>query len=374
MQYLITPAQRLMRYHLLLSELLKNLEPGMNDYIIIQSALSQTKQVADAVDKSVAEWESRVKILEIREEVSGLDGKLTLVMPHRKFVASYSDVKWLRESSKKEHQFKPIRLIIFSDMLLVCRRGKYKTHFMFTEEPVPWPDKNSKCIVPALLHLETETDTGVRSPLTVGNNTNQGNGSLFSASSSTRNCMLDFVTKDELVTFLASSQQQRDDIFDKIQTQLDNVQLNSPFVNSANKADPLRQRPALSVKMLRRRFTFRKPTNQYAKMFGDDRDSVSPEVHNTNLPEMSNSHRSPIVGLDLSGLSTSVKPSPMNFTPSKSLDTFSSARELAVALDSFFDAAAPIPQPIVTGDKEPHRAEVPHYHNNPYLTPEDLNC
>lgn len=326
------------------------MEETSRDYSLIRSARDQTKGVADYVNASVAEWENRLKIIELRDEIHGLDGKVDLIQAHRKFVSSHINVKWLRESSKMSHVFKHIRLIIFSDMIIVCRRGKYKTHFMFTEEPIPWPDKNVKCADNKQSH-ECE------------------------------DCKLkfDLVTKNEVITFMASSEQQRDEIYSEIRTQTDNLRSNNPNVKSADKADPLRQRPALSAKMLRRKFSLRRSNDDKVLQYSQFRDEIP--VSPTAVPkiELGRGHKSPIVGLDLSGLSNddekvsyskTLDPRQLHSYRSRNrpqenseLATTNKSSVLASALDDFFDCGAISVKQCTESDPPEQRPENPYLQN-----------
>jgi hypothetical protein len=66
---LITPIQRLPRYKLLLSELIKSTWPDHQDYENLGNALSQIKEIAKYVNDRKKEYENRAKVQDIQDSI-----------------------------------------------------------------------------------------------------------------------------------------------------------------------------------------------------------------------------------------------------------------------------------------------------------------
>jgi hypothetical protein len=259
MQYLITPAQRLTRYNLLLAELLKHTDQYSKEYNLISKALEQTKHVAEYVNSSIHDFENRQIMIHIRERYSGLEAglKSDLIQPHRKFVLE-AKLKWSREYGTK--RLKTVRLILFNDMLLICRKGKYKKHYSFTDEPIPWVDR---CVQN---HVENLCEK----------------------------CkyMFHFVTTGHVITFLANTEEEKDKIAEKIEAMVENMRLNNPKAKLSPRADPISQRGVISPKTIQKGF-LNSMINTDAKIL---------QYHRIRDEHVSRNSRS-ILGLNLSGLS-----------------------------------------------------------------------
>eukprot|EP01102_Stenamoeba_stenopodia_P014619 TRINITY_DN487_c0_g1_i3.p1 TRINITY_DN487_c0_g1~~TRINITY_DN487_c0_g1_i3.p1 ORF type:complete len:714 (+),score=189.35 TRINITY_DN487_c0_g1_i3:267-2408(+) len=80
---LIQPVQRIPRYNLLLSELMKKTPESHPDHQLINKALQQIKEIADHVNYSVREQENRTKLLKILEDTKKYVGFEPLLLPHR---------------------------------------------------------------------------------------------------------------------------------------------------------------------------------------------------------------------------------------------------------------------------------------------------
>eukprot|EP00026_Physarum_polycephalum_P003053 Phypoly_transcript_03062.p1 GENE.Phypoly_transcript_03062~~Phypoly_transcript_03062.p1 ORF type:complete len:830 (+),score=140.31 Phypoly_transcript_03062:3-2492(+) len=79
--FLIDPVQRIPRYELLLKELIKNTPEDHPDYVPLETALNQVRNVAIVLNEKHREQKSRTRVLEIKK-LFGADFP-DLVQPHR---------------------------------------------------------------------------------------------------------------------------------------------------------------------------------------------------------------------------------------------------------------------------------------------------
>jgi FYVE/RhoGEF/PH domain-containing protein 5/6 len=108
--FLILPVQRIPRYMLLLTDLLRNTEPEHPDYKSLKDALEKMKIVADHIEDSIAAAENRQKCLAIQN--SFLLGDVKVLQPHRRFIRDGILVKQCRKE-RKERMF-----YLFTDCLM----------------------------------------------------------------------------------------------------------------------------------------------------------------------------------------------------------------------------------------------------------------
>lgn len=141
--FLIMPIQRIPRYKLLLTDLLKfTVDPTAKESI--DEALKAVSQLANEVNASVRDLENLLAMGRLREKITGYPGKI--VEPHRSFVCQSKMLRWqvvqsvsstnsssraLTETVKKPES---CIAILFSDLLVVCSDKTltgsypYKTH------------------------------------------------------------------------------------------------------------------------------------------------------------------------------------------------------------------------------------------------------
>jgi hypothetical protein len=116
---LIMPIQRIPRYQLLLTELLKNTDSSHPDYSEIAKALELVKEVAKRVDSMVKERQNLERLIQISKSVARGAGKenipATLVSLGRTFIFEGSLVKACRKDNQERYFF------LFSDALLYCK-------------------------------------------------------------------------------------------------------------------------------------------------------------------------------------------------------------------------------------------------------------
>eukprot|EP01088_Endostelium_zonatum_P015026 TRINITY_DN3510_c0_g6_i1.p1 TRINITY_DN3510_c0_g6~~TRINITY_DN3510_c0_g6_i1.p1 ORF type:complete len:1174 (+),score=355.40 TRINITY_DN3510_c0_g6_i1:92-3613(+) len=132
---LITPIQRLPRYVLLLTDLLNNTKPDHPDYSHIQEAVNKVKLVADDINDSIRQSESRSKFADIA--LRGPQFK-KLVLPHRKLIKE----QLLMEKEKKQQILGKgnkslIRIYLFSD-IMVFSREKSNTYMFVVPVNLIW--------------------------------------------------------------------------------------------------------------------------------------------------------------------------------------------------------------------------------------------
>ena len=142
--FLIQPVQRIPRYNLLLSDLLKRTEATHPDYANLQQALAAMQSVAtyvwiffflspalsflltlgcpSFVNDSIRESEQKGRLLEIHKSFYKLGDHLTLIEPHRVFVREGTLTKVCR-SSRKARKF-----FLFNDILVYASAAVGSKH------------------------------------------------------------------------------------------------------------------------------------------------------------------------------------------------------------------------------------------------------
>lgn len=70
--YILTPVQRIPRYKLLLSDLLKHTPVDHADHVCLTKALAIIESVASFVNERIREQETVVKMVELQKSISGL--------------------------------------------------------------------------------------------------------------------------------------------------------------------------------------------------------------------------------------------------------------------------------------------------------------
>ncbi|PRP88662.1 hypothetical protein PROFUN_02758 [Planoprotostelium fungivorum] len=118
---LILPVQRIPRYDLLLTELIKNTMNDHKDYNNLNTARSQMKEAAEYVNKKKGEFENRAKVLQIQ---ASWEGKAeNIVDPTRNFIRMDHVVAWspTLESDKKVTEY---IVAMFNDLLVLSVPGK----------------------------------------------------------------------------------------------------------------------------------------------------------------------------------------------------------------------------------------------------------
>jgi len=123
--FLILPVQRIPRYVLLLTDLLRNTPEEHVDYQAISSALNIMKVVADHIDEAIAGAENRNKCLKIQQLFQLLPTQqIKILAPNRRYIYDGILLKQCRKDRKER------RFFLFTDALLysfetVPGTGKY---------------------------------------------------------------------------------------------------------------------------------------------------------------------------------------------------------------------------------------------------------
>lgn len=119
--FVILPVQRIPRYVLLLTDLLKYTQPTHMDFNNLSNALAFIKELADYINTNKSDADNINKILTVAEGILDIPADQPLVVPRRKFITDCPFVM----NKKKVHLF------LFSDALLITKpekKGKrYKT-------------------------------------------------------------------------------------------------------------------------------------------------------------------------------------------------------------------------------------------------------
>eukprot|EP01125_Pyxidicula_operculata_P014523 TRINITY_DN4840_c0_g1_i1.p1 TRINITY_DN4840_c0_g1~~TRINITY_DN4840_c0_g1_i1.p1 ORF type:complete len:669 (+),score=114.17 TRINITY_DN4840_c0_g1_i1:138-2144(+) len=106
--FLITPIQRIPRYVMLLTDLIKNTEETHPDYEKLEQSLTKMKSVADHINEAINVAENRAKCVEIQKNL----GLQNIVAPHRKYVSDGILIKQCRKEKKARSFY------LFSDLLM----------------------------------------------------------------------------------------------------------------------------------------------------------------------------------------------------------------------------------------------------------------
>lgn len=131
---LILPIQRVPRYVLLLKELISETPPDHADYVDLTSAIKKIEVIAEEINKSIKDAESRSFCIQLQLKLDTKFGTValpisTLVEAHRRFIKEGNVI--LDRHNKK--------LFLFNDILLLCtpsllRSGRFSVdHTFFLE-------------------------------------------------------------------------------------------------------------------------------------------------------------------------------------------------------------------------------------------------
>eukprot|EP01114_Cavostelium_apophysatum_P014970 TRINITY_DN3996_c0_g1_i1.p1 TRINITY_DN3996_c0_g1~~TRINITY_DN3996_c0_g1_i1.p1 ORF type:complete len:701 (-),score=169.13 TRINITY_DN3996_c0_g1_i1:41-2143(-) len=124
---LINPIQRIPRYNLLLSELLKYTWKDHKDYKNLELSQARMKEVATYVNDKKREFENIAKVRQVQEEFDeSLDANL--VDPSRKFIRRDVVAQWTG-SNDSDKKINELVLILFNDLLVVAIPREYKLKF-----------------------------------------------------------------------------------------------------------------------------------------------------------------------------------------------------------------------------------------------------
>eukprot|EP00698_Gefionella_okellyi_P013820 TRINITY_DN3810_c0_g1_i1.p1 TRINITY_DN3810_c0_g1~~TRINITY_DN3810_c0_g1_i1.p1 ORF type:complete len:998 (+),score=202.79 TRINITY_DN3810_c0_g1_i1:77-3070(+) len=114
---LITPVQRLARYPLLLSDLLKHTSPLHRDYAPLEEALLKLKEIAAKVNEDKREAENVLRLLELQDAIEDLD--IELVAPHRRLIQEDTLVYVGPDAHRSD-----INIFVFTDVVVLARASK----------------------------------------------------------------------------------------------------------------------------------------------------------------------------------------------------------------------------------------------------------
>uniref|UniRef100_A0A7S0H256 Uncharacterized protein n=1 Tax=Amorphochlora amoebiformis TaxID=1561963 RepID=A0A7S0H256_9EUKA len=119
---LITPIQRIPRYKLLLTELLKNTADDHLDKKNLEKAITIISATAKHINEAVRAFQNRKEIQQCMDEFVGSEN---LLEPHRKFIRKGELIRQTRNKPK------PFKFYLFNDLLIYAspRGWKYRVHF-----------------------------------------------------------------------------------------------------------------------------------------------------------------------------------------------------------------------------------------------------
>mmetsp|Transcript_21476 Transcript_21476/g.31947 ORF Transcript_21476/g.31947 Transcript_21476/m.31947 type:complete len:1779 (+) Transcript_21476:65-5401(+) len=118
---LITPIQRIPRYKLLLTELLKNTNEDHKDRKNLVKAIDLISATAKHINEAVRSYQNRKEIQQCMDEFVGSEN---LLEPHRKFIRKGELVRQTR------NKVRPFMFYLFNDLLIYAspRGWKYRVH------------------------------------------------------------------------------------------------------------------------------------------------------------------------------------------------------------------------------------------------------
>jgi hypothetical protein len=117
LDYLVKPFQRLLKYPLLLRELIKNTPLSHPERGGLEAATAKIQAVVDEVEKNKAKSDNLKRMLALNNRISGLPRSIEpLVTPARRIVRE----GWVQKISNGNDQER--YLALFNDMLVYCKR------------------------------------------------------------------------------------------------------------------------------------------------------------------------------------------------------------------------------------------------------------
>mmetsp|Transcript_18534 Transcript_18534/g.25989 ORF Transcript_18534/g.25989 Transcript_18534/m.25989 type:complete len:527 (+) Transcript_18534:147-1727(+) len=122
LDFLVKPFQRLLKYPLLLKELIKNTPADHPDYENLQEAVKKLNVEVDSINKNKAKADNLKKMLEINSAVEGYPRGFKLLTPSRKFAYEGTLMKISGNHDQERH------FLLFNDCLMYCKKkggGKY---------------------------------------------------------------------------------------------------------------------------------------------------------------------------------------------------------------------------------------------------------
>lgn len=129
--YLILPIQRIPRYKLLLTDLLKNTEKEHPDFQLLRQSLKGITDVANYLDRACKDYDEKEKILKLMTHFTNLPSNLGLVeKPNRRMIEKIENMHFTLEGEKEGSNG---ILYLFNDLLLFAKPLK-KESFQFLAE------------------------------------------------------------------------------------------------------------------------------------------------------------------------------------------------------------------------------------------------
>jgi len=144
--FLILPVQRIPRYNLLLTELIKHTKSEELDYVELCKALKEIQNVAFIVNDHMKELDIKQKILDIALQISNLT--FEIVQPSRRFITQ-GEISYVSNAKGLTKRF----LIIFNDLICITKKSNideieltqkglppydFRSAISFTNSPRSW--------------------------------------------------------------------------------------------------------------------------------------------------------------------------------------------------------------------------------------------
>jgi len=136
---LITPIQRLPRYNLLLSDLIKNTEDDHPDLPDLKKALDMMLRISERVNERIKQSENIQKLQNIVRSIifdtEDLKEETALVKPDRVLIregdCNFVSIK--KDSDKCDKKKKPAHLFLFNDLLVMTMRKRMTSYYLFRQ-------------------------------------------------------------------------------------------------------------------------------------------------------------------------------------------------------------------------------------------------
>jgi len=110
--YIVLPVQRIPRYVMLLTDLIKNTDPNHADYQGLQDAAHEMKKTADAINLNMKIYDSKEKVKAIADT---LKSDSPLLEPHRLFIEEGLVKKQCRKDIEER------RIYLFNDLIVLAK-------------------------------------------------------------------------------------------------------------------------------------------------------------------------------------------------------------------------------------------------------------
>lgn len=129
---LIQPVQRICRYPLLFSEVLKNTPSSHADYSTLRETLNSLEGLTSWINGEKRKFLNAKRMQEIEGQIEGLPQEIEMAMPGRQHIH-----EWTLKVSETVENILPVRVLLFNDMIMWAKplrkanQARYEGHMSF---------------------------------------------------------------------------------------------------------------------------------------------------------------------------------------------------------------------------------------------------